>query len=99
MTGGSILFVARTNAAHARRRRTPGRAKKLAISLESGLAGEVQRAARKRAGGNVSAWLSDAAKAHLRRQAMDAALAKFEADHDAITDSELAAAERKWPRG
>ena len=90
--------MARTKAARARRRRTPDRAKKLAISLESGLAGEVQRAARKRAGGNVSAWLSEAAKAHLRRQAMDAALAKFETEHGTITDTELAAAERKWPR-
>jgi hypothetical protein len=89
--------MARTQA-RARRRRAPDRAKKLAISLESGLAGEVQRAARKRAGGNVSAWLSEAAQAHLRRQAMDAALAKFEAEHGPITATELAAAERKWPR-
>ncbi len=45
----------------------------------------------------MSAWLSEAAKAHLRRQAMDAALARFEAEHGAITNAELVAAERKWP--
>jgi hypothetical protein len=90
--------VTLTKEGRARRRRTPTRAKKFAISLEAGLAGEVQRAARKRAGGNVSAWLSEAAKAHLRRQAMDAALTKFETENGTITDTELAAAERKWPR-
>jgi hypothetical protein len=98
MTSGSIRVVASTKEARARRRRPPTRAKKLAISLESGLAGEVQRAARKRAGGNVSAWLSEAAKEHLRRQAMEAALAGFESEHGTITDAELVAAERKWPR-
>jgi len=97
MTGGSIGVVTLTKGARARRRRTPARAKKFAISLESRLAGEVQRAAQKRAGGNVSAWLSEAATAHLRRQAMEAALAAFEGEHGAITDVELAVAERKWP--
>jgi hypothetical protein len=98
MTDGSIAVVTLTKGARARRRRRPVRAKKIAISLESGLAGEVQRAAKKRAGGNLSAWLSEAAKAHLRRQAMEAALAAFEGEHGPITDTELAVAERKWPR-
>lgn len=84
--------------ARARRRVAPAGAKKLAISLDPRLAGEVQRAARERAGGNVSAWLSEAAQAHLRRQAMEAALSAHEAEHGAISEAELAAAERKWRR-
>jgi hypothetical protein len=98
MTSGSMVIVVLTKRARARRRVRPAGAKKLAISLDPRLAGEVQRAARKRAGGNVSAWLSDAAEAHLRRQAMEAALGKYEAEHGAITEAELAVAERKWRR-
>jgi hypothetical protein len=85
----------------AARRRTVKRtrATKLAISLEPNLASQVQRAARRRAGGNVSAWLSEAAQQYLRRQAMEAALDAYEVEHGVITDAELATVRRKWPRG
>lgn len=70
---------------------------KLAISLERELASEVARDARKRAGGNVSAWLAEAAKERLRLQAMTDAIEAFEAEHGKITEEEMKEAERLWP--
>lgn len=71
---------------------------KLVISLDRGLATKVQLDAKKRTGGNVSAWLAAAARDRLRIQAMEDALAAFEAEHGPITKAEQAEAERKWPR-
>lgn len=68
-------------------------ARKIAISLEEGLAAEVERAAADETDGNVSAWIAQAARERLaataRRRAMDEAIAAFEAEHGVITQDEL----------
>jgi hypothetical protein len=71
---------------------------KLAISFEDGLAVRVQRAARVETGGNVSAWLAEAARERLRLQAGRALLKEYESAHGAITADEIARVERQWPR-
>ncbi|HVZ86848.1 MAG TPA: hypothetical protein VHG72_07755 [Polyangia bacterium] len=73
-------------------------AKKLAISLDGQLAREVQQAARAEAGGNVSAWLAEAARVHLRQLAAKRALKVFEDEMGEITEAELRQAGRAWPR-
>jgi hypothetical protein len=73
-----------------------GNAKKFAVSFDAELAAEVADAAKAETEGNVSAWLANAARAELRRKAMRDAVAAFEAEHGAITEAELAEAQRKW---
>jgi len=73
--------------------------RKLAISLESQLADEVQRAAESEAQGNISAWLAEAARQRLQHLAAREALEQYEADAGPITDRELAEARALWPQG
>ena len=75
------------------------RAKKLAISFEPKLAAQIQQDARVSAGGNVSAWLADAAREHLRLRAMQVALDEYEAEYGVITEAEMAETRRKWAKG
>lgn len=70
---------------------------KLAISLERSLAEEVRRAAERDTAGNVSAWLSEAARDRLRLAAAREALESFEARAGRLTAAELAEADRVWP--
>src|SRR5204863_7467760 len=100
-------------ATKARRRSRPPRAKKgassardpkarvtsrkLAISFDATLADDVQRAAERETGGNVSAWMAEAARAQLRLRALDTALAAYEAEHGEITEAELAEVDKVWP--
>jgi hypothetical protein len=61
---------------------------KLSISLDPDL-GEGVRLAAERAGISVSAWLSRAAAAQLRRQALGDYLVAWQAKHGQFTGSEL----------
>jgi hypothetical protein len=64
---------------------------KMSISMEQMLGDEV-RAAAERDGVSLSAWLSAAAQARLRRQALAAFLAAWQDEHGPITPDELAKA-------
>ena len=75
-----------------------GRAKKLAISFEPELAAQIQTDARATAGGNVSAWMAEAAREHLRIRAMQVALDAYEAEHGVITEEEMAEAKLRWKK-
>ena len=73
----------------------------VAVEAATSVGGEVVRVAS--AGSSPSALLRDpdGHEVALRGllQATDAALAAYEGEHGEITDAELAAVERKWPRG
>jgi len=96
-TVGSIEFMLEKTA---RRRRSPQRSgsEKLAVSFDRGLAGRVRRAASKRASGNISAWLAEAAREQLRIEAGLSLLKEYEEEHGAITKEEIAEVRRRWPR-
>ena len=79
----------------AAKRRTPS--KKLAISFDGRLASQVQRAARKKSAGNVSAWLAEAARDRLRLEGGRQLLTEYEAEHGAISEALIAKVEREWP--
>ncbi|MSP21830.1 MAG: hypothetical protein EXR66_02240 [Dehalococcoidia bacterium] len=64
---------------------------KLSISLDAELGDEVRAAARK-AGKGVSAWLAEAAAAKLRSEALREFLDEWQAEHGPITPEELARA-------
>jgi metal-responsive CopG/Arc/MetJ family transcriptional regulator len=73
-------------------------ATKIAISLDQELAQEIETAAEDETGGNVSAWMAEAARERLRKRAGRKLIAEYEAAQGAITPEELAAARRKlWP--
>ena len=75
-------------------------ATKIAISLDQELAHEIETAAQDETGGNVSAWMAEAARERLRKRIGSRLIAEYEAEHGAITAEELAAAKRKlWPKG
>jgi hypothetical protein len=59
----------------------------------------VRRAAKVEAGGNVSAWLAEAARVRLRQLAAKRALKAFEDQVGEVTEAELGQARRSWPRG
>jgi hypothetical protein len=80
------------------RRSRRANATKLAVSFEAPLADQIQRAATQETGGNVSAWLADAAREKIRQRALAEAVAAYEAEHGEITDDELARVRRAWPR-
>jgi hypothetical protein len=73
--------------------------RKVAVSLEKGLADAIEEAAARENGGNVSGWLAEAARERLRLNAMREALARYEAAHGVITEEQLAEADRLWPQG
>ena len=60
----------------------------MSISMEPEL-GDNVRAAARRAGMSLSAWLAEAAAARLRRQALGEFLADWQAEHGDITPKEL----------
>lgn len=66
---------------------------KLSISLERPLGGAVRAAARRK-GEPVSAWLAEAARAKLRAEALAEFLDDWEREHGAFTADEIAKAER-----
>ena len=68
-------------------------ARKLSIALEEGTAEGAARAARRR-GLSVSAWLNEAANAALQIEKGLAAVAAWEAEQGALSEEELAAADR-----
>ena len=59
-----------------------------AISLDRMLAREIKRSA---AGEPISAWIADAARSKLRREAWAELIEEYEAEHGTITDAELKA--------
>jgi hypothetical protein len=72
---------------------------KVAITLSPELAVDVRQAAERTSGGNVSAWIAEAARQRLRLEALDEAIAAYEGRHGVITEEEVAHAERElWPR-
>lgn len=75
----------------------PG-SEKLAVSFEKRLAARVRKAAGKRAAGNISAWLAEAAREQLRLEAGRSFLKDYESKHGSITKDELAEVRRRWPR-
>jgi hypothetical protein len=75
-------------------------ATKIAISLDQELAHEIETAAEDETGGNVSAWMAEAARDRLRKRIGRQLVSEYEAEHGAITPEELAVAKRKlWPKG
>jgi hypothetical protein len=80
-----------------RRRIVPGvTGTKLAISFDAKLAKQVQAAARKRTGGNVSAWLAEAAADHLRHDVALELLELLQEGNEPATKEELEAVRREW---
>lgn len=73
-------------------------ARKLAVSLDENLADRVARAAEEDTGGNVSAWLAEAARARLRHAAGRQLLEELVAEQGPITDEEREQVRREWPR-
>jgi hypothetical protein len=73
-------------------------ARKLAVSLDEDLAARIVRAADEDTGGNVSAWLAEAARARLRYAAGRQLLKDLVADEGPITDEERERVRREWPR-
>jgi hypothetical protein len=67
---------------------------KMSISFGAGLGDQVRAAARK-AGTGLSAWLAGAAAARLRAEALDEFLHAWEKKHGALTAGELNRAERE----
>ncbi|BAK36397.1 hypothetical protein MLP_33830 [Microlunatus phosphovorus NM-1] len=65
--------------------------RKLAISVESGVARQVETAAAED-GVSVSAWMTEAARRALRIRDGLAAVAEWEREHGELTDEEMAAA-------
>jgi hypothetical protein len=65
---------------------------RFAISFDAELARAVRRAAENEP---VSAWLADAARRKLRAEGMMDVVRDWEAQHGAITESEIRAVERK----
>lgn len=65
---------------------------KMSVSFASDL-GHAIRAAASEAGQPISTWLSEAAAARLRSEALSAFLAEWEQEHGALTAAELAHAE------
>jgi len=64
---------------------------KLSVSFDPDL-GDAVRAAAKRTGRGLSAWLADAAAARLRAEALADFLGGWEAEHGPLTADELAQA-------
>jgi hypothetical protein len=64
---------------------------KMSVSMDPVLGVDVRAAAR-RAGVSVSAWLAEAAAARLRRQALADFLAQWQSRHGEITPAEIAKA-------
>ena len=73
--------------------------KKLAVSFEGGLADRVQRAAAEQTAGNVSAWLAEAAREHLRLQAARRFLDEYETASGVISREEIAEVEAQMASG
>jgi hypothetical protein len=67
---------------------------KLSISFNPDL-GDAVRAAATGRGTTVSGWLAEAAREKLRHEELGRFLDEWEAEHGAITDEELARAERR----
>lgn len=68
---------------------------RLAVSLDP----ELAKAIRKDAGkGSTSAWLADAARAKLQSRGLLAVVREWEAEHGALTDDEIRAAELRQKR-
>jgi metal-responsive CopG/Arc/MetJ family transcriptional regulator len=70
---------------------------RLAVSFDPDLAQEVREAASEAADGNVSAWLTDAARQKLRQRNLQQAIQRFESEHGEISDDELADLDAEWP--
>ena len=70
--------------------------RRFAISLDEELAGAVEEAASAESEGNLSAWLSKAAKAQLRQRAMREALKRYEDKHGEISAAEVEKAAALW---
>ncbi|MFZ2114793.1 MAG: hypothetical protein WAU77_13810 [Solirubrobacteraceae bacterium] len=64
---------------------------KLSVSFAPDVGDAVREAAHAR-GSSISAWLEDAAAAKLRSQALSEYLRKWEAEHGALSEDELARA-------
>jgi len=69
-------------------------ADKMSISLEPTLAEEVREAAAE-SGESLSGWLAEAARARLRRDALEDFLADWERRHGALDPKEIERAERE----
>ena len=67
--------------------------RKLSVALEDGTAASAAAAAARR-GVSLSSWLNEAAERSLRIEAGLRAVAEWEAEHGALTEGELAEADR-----
>jgi hypothetical protein len=72
---------------------------RMAITVSAGTKAAVQAAANAEAGGNVSAWMEEAAAAKLRLRAARELLAAYEAENGEISDEEMGQARARWQRG
>lgn len=71
---------------------------KRSISFSSELLREAERAAaRAPYEGNLSRLVNDAVRRHLKLQALRKLVAEHEREHGAITDTERATVDAKWP--
>jgi len=70
--------------------------RKIAISLEPGLAQQIREAADER-GTTVSGWLANAAANELQHERLGAFLDRWEAEDGPFTEADFEAVERAWP--
>ncbi|HEY0706309.1 MAG TPA: hypothetical protein VGG33_05900 [Polyangia bacterium] len=74
----------------------PPIAARISFTLPKELAEEIHHGAQVEAGGNVSAWLAEAAKRRIRGLARREAVKAYEAQHGEITADEMAEARKRW---
>ena len=72
-------------------------AKQLAITMEDELVARVKKAAERTRGGNVSAWLADAASAQLRYEEARRVLDELLAEQGPVSEAAVAEVRRQWP--
>ena len=72
------------------------RAKKISITLDERVLGAMQDRMKKNRSSSLSATISEALQRDLRREKLANVVAKYEAEHGAISDAEVEEARRKW---
>lgn len=67
---------------------------RFSVTFDRALNKEVRRAA----GDNISAWMAEAAREQLRREAAAEFVRQFEEEHGNVSAEAIAEVEREWPR-
>lgn len=74
----------------------PAAIARISFTLSPSLAVDIQESADAESGGNVSAWLAEAAQRRVRARARREFVRQYEAEHGKITDEEMEEARKRW---